>query len=264
MTATPLAALRFWARERPNRIALEVEGERLTYAELVQAVGVASARMAADGVEAGDPVGIVGGDSIEFVSYVLGALTLAAVVIPFNFRFTVDEMVGLIVASGAGRVYVDPEYHERMLTVRDVLGDVVLADILLDDSAEDALFPTVGVFGDDPAIVVYTSGTTGRPKGVVYTHNMINMIAFQWSLIEPIPSADLRVLFVLPLSGIGTPWTLMQVLTRGGTLTLTRRFDPARTLDLLVEREINWFTGVPTIFAEVAKSSRVFRCVPTH
>jgi fatty-acyl-CoA synthase len=169
----------------------------------------------------------------------------------------VEETAHVVEASGVGRVYVSSVYRDRILAVTAAL-DGVQVESLGGGSQAGMLglpqFPLTTPAQADPALVIYTSGTTGRPKGVIYTHGMLDAIALQWSLMEPIPSTDLRALFVLPLAGIGIPWTLLQILTRGGTLVLQQRFDAVAAVDLLASHRITWFTGVPTIFAEMAKT----------
>ena len=154
-------------------------------------------------------------------------------------------------------MYAAPAYLERVAAVRESGAEVTVLPLMSAEAtqtlASNDVYGGAVIPADTPAVVVYTSGTTGRPKGVIYTNAMIQAIAFQWSLLEPLPEGELRALFVLPLTGIGIPWTLSQVLIRGGTLTLTTRFDPAEASELLESRRITWFTGVPTIFAEMAK-----------
>ena len=106
---------------------------------------------------------------------------------------------------------------------------------------------------DQPAVIVYTSGTTAKPKGVIFSHATTQNFIFEWSLVEPDFTTGMRLLMVLPIHGApGTLWGLIHTLVHGGTFFLEPGFDPAATVRKLAEHEITVFLGVPLLYEAMA------------
>ena len=106
---------------------------------------------------------------------------------------------------------------------------------------------------DQPAVIVYTSGTTAKPKGVIFSHRTTLNFIFEWSLVEPDFTTGMRLLMVLPIHGApGTLWGLIHTLVHGGTFFLEPGFDPANTVRKLVEHRITVFLGVPLLYEAMA------------
>src|SRR5205807_7495763 len=106
---------------------------------------------------------------------------------------------------------------------------------------------------DQRAVIVYTSGTTAKPKGVIFSHRTTLNFIFEWSLVEPDFTTGMRLLMVLPIHGApGTLWGLIHTLVHGGTFFLEPGFDPAATVTKLVEYEITVFLGVPLLYEAMA------------
>ncbi|HEV8625041.1 MAG TPA: AMP-binding protein, partial [Acidimicrobiia bacterium] len=109
---------------------------------------------------------------------------------------------------------------------------------------------------DQPAVIVYTSGTTAKPKGVIFSHTTTFNFIFEWSLVEPGFCRGMRLLMVLPIHGApGTLWGLIHTLTHGGTFFLEPTFDPAATVRKLAQHEITVFLGVPLLYEAMAATT---------
>ena len=111
----------------------------------------------------------------------------------------------------------------------------------------------VDVAPSDPAVLAYTSGTTGRPKGLVYTHHTILAGLFELLLKDPTPPEATSMLLALPLFSVaGIVHALIHMTSRGAKAVVMGDFDPKRALQLLVEHRVTHLNGVPVIFERIA------------
>ena len=257
MSGTVIDALTWWARTTPDLVAIDCDGDEVSYRELnTWADGVAS-RLIDAGVERGDRVSIVAGNCLEWCAVTLAGFKVGAIVAPFNQRMVAREL-GILVGDCAPKVvFCDESLRERIdevhavdpsFTVMTMEGDVrplrhAAHPPIWDDAAEI----------DAPAAIVYTSGTTGQPKGVIFTHRTIAAVAHEWHLIEPVQPNGLRALMVLPLfTAAGLIWGICRVALQGGTLLLQSRFDARRALEVLTTKQATWLGGPPIIFEQIA------------
>ncbi|WP_257890812.1 AMP-binding protein [Rhodococcus sp. USK10] len=108
---------------------------------------------------------------------------------------------------------------------------------------------------DTPAAIVFTSGTTGKPRGVIFTHATIAGEMHEWLLMEPIQQNGLRpVLVLLLFTTAGIIWGISRVVLHGGTLFLQPKFEPSEALRILSEEKANTLTGPPILFEQIAKA----------
>lgn len=258
MSGTVVDALTWWVRTVPDHPAIDFDGDVVTYAELDGWSDGLAARLRDDGVAAGDRVGIVGANSLEWCVAAVAAWKVGAVVCGFNQRFLAAELGALVALCEPTVVFAD-DSHLPLLEEVAADGAVVAARSLQDvvTPLRGGVHPPVPAHDelpDDPTAIVFTSGTTGTPKGVVFTHRTIAGIMHEWSLAEPVAPNDLRVLLVLPMfTAAGVVWGLSRALVQGGTMYLQPRFDPARALEVLQEARITTFTGPPILFEQVAR-----------
>jgi long-chain acyl-CoA synthetase len=217
----------------------------VTWSELDREVGAVAATLAARGLSAGDRVGILLPNSVDFASAYFGALRAGLVALPLNTAFTEPELGHQIRDSGAGLVVTDAAHRE-----------LVSIDVLDVDSADwaDALAttPVADARGgsEDLAVLLYTSGTSGRPKGAMISHRALLANLEQLSRIEPrVVASDDVVLLVLPLFHVyGLNAGLGMTARAGATGILADRFDPVETLDLVRERGVTNIIGAPPMF----------------
>jgi fatty-acyl-CoA synthase len=270
---SPAAAVRRRARYAPAATAIVYEGRDVTAAELDLTVRRLAAGLAARGVRRGDRIAYVGFNSLALIRTLLAAAHLGAVFVPVNFRLAADEVRYILADSGA-HTLVAEEGHRAL--VESILPEVpARGRVLVDDDpacpvtappAEvwtplsalagtgEVDHPSVPLHDEDLAALMYTSGTTGRPKGVMLTHgnfwwNAVNVD----SVVETHPH-DVT-LAVAPLFHIGGLNALtLRALVRGGTVVVRRAFDPARCLDDLVRYRVGTFFAVPAMFAALART----------
>jgi fatty-acyl-CoA synthase len=246
------------SRIHPDRQAVVFGDEVRTHAELhLRSASLASA-LAADGVMAGDRVALLLHNRIEFVETLLACHRLGAVAVPINFRLAPDEIEFILADSESatlicdtpsrpggrvlGRVLEVGDDYEAALASVPISGDQDLADL-----AED-----------DPAIMCYTSGTTGRPKGAVLTHGNLAASTLSW-IHEMRAQADDVWLSGQPLFHIGGINGLLPFLTLGASVIITpsTQFDPDAALALIERHAVTMCIFVPTQWDAICGSATV-------
>jgi fatty-acyl-CoA synthase len=252
MVTDPIA---WWAKQQPDEPAISFSGSVVTYRELDAWTAAVGADFAGRGLEVGDRVAVAGGNSLEWCVAALGALRAGAILVPLNIRLVTDELAYLVGETAPKLVLADAGRRDLMKEVASRGHDFELVD--LESVAEFRGAAPSGFRRDAdpeaPAVIVFTSGTTARPKGVIFSHESTLNFIFEWSLIEPDFTRGMRLLLVLPLAGApGTLWGLVHVLAHGGTLFLETGFNPPETLKALVDNKITVFLGVPVIYEQLA------------
>jgi fatty-acyl-CoA synthase len=256
MTAQVTDPISWWAKERPDQPAIVFDDDAVSYAELDAWLNRVAAHYAETGVGAGERVGVIGSNSLRWCVAALGAIRAGAILVPLNMRLVADELADLVEGSTPTVVVVEGgPLRETMEGVAGRGHPFELEDLTFVDqlrSGPSAPFRR-DVDPDQPAVIVYTSGTTAKPKGVIFSHaNTLNFI-FEWSLIEPDFTAGMRLLMVLPIHGApGTLWGLVHTLAHGGAFFLEAGFDPGTTVRKLAEHEITVFLGVPLLYEAMA------------
>ncbi|MGV0834350.1 class I adenylate-forming enzyme family protein [Mycolicibacterium thermoresistibile] len=257
MSGTVVAALTWWARTKPEGVAIDFDGDKVTYRELNNwADGVADSLRTA-GLSAGDRVGVVGANSLEWCAAALGALKVGAIVSPFNQRMVARELDVLIGNCAPKFVFCDGTTRDQIAKVHAENSSFSMRS-LEDDvrplrTGAHPPAPRRAPDLDEPMGIVYTSGSTSTPKGVIFTHSMIAGVMHEWHLIEGIQPDTPRQLMMLPLFGApGFIWGLCRVMLHGGTLFLQPRLDAARALDIITAEQITTLVGPPIIFEQIA------------
>ncbi|HTR71445.1 MAG TPA: class I adenylate-forming enzyme family protein [Mycobacteriales bacterium] len=219
-----------------------VEGDRrITYREHHAAVARVAAYLASAGVGQGDRVAILGRNSIEWVVTFWATVSLGAIAVGLNAWWTEQELT----------------YAIEDCTPALVVDDMSVITPLLE--GPDVAMPEVAVDEDDPAVILYTSGTTGRAKGATHSHrNLLCLVQAQEALI----ASRLPPGFEMPASRTLTSTPLFHVsglhsgvvacINTGGTIVWqTGRFDPKKTLDLIQRERCTSWTTVPTMLWRV-------------
>jgi fatty-acyl-CoA synthase len=228
----------------PDKIALRFEGQSYTYAALAEQVE-ATARMLKWklGVGRGDRVAHLGYNSPEFLCLLFACARLGAMLVPLNWRLASPEHRYILQNASVKAFIVEEAFADRIISVQTALPHCHIVGLgfspkngvqfkhLVATAQGDSYNPHITL--DTPLLIVYTSGTTGRPKGAVLTQNAIQWNAINSMHLHDMTSAD-HILTVIPLFHVGglnnqtTP-----ALHCGATVTLHRRFHPADTLQAI-------------------------------
>ena len=253
--------LEWRAAVHPGAIALsDQQGAELTYAGLAAAVERSAAGFAAAGVAPGDVVPIIARNQAGWVTAMLGLIRAGALPAAVNWRLAAPEVTALLRLAGPAAVLADADC--AALTRQAVAGlDSPVLDLAVPaaegtaDGARPAPpeRPVDRLRPSEPAILVHTSGTTGRPKLVPLTHQqLITAVVFmKLEVPEAVPGA--RHLSALPLFHVAGLANLSYTLFTGGHLHVLPGFDPAGFVDELVSRRIQLTQLVPTLIRAVTQ-----------
>ncbi|MER6565450.1 o-succinylbenzoate--CoA ligase [Streptomyces sp. NPDC001093] len=248
------------ARKTPHRTAL-IHGEQPTdYRTLYTRVTRLAHALRARGVRRGDRIAHLGPNHPAYLETLFAAGTLGAVFVPLNTRLAGPEIAYQLADSGAKALVHGPAYAGLVAGLPD--GTDVRTCLETGDAYEQALAAAPDdpidepVTPDDTCIIMYTSGTTGRPKGAMLTHGNLTWNAVN-VLVDHDLTADERALVSAPLfHTAGLNMLTLPVLLKGGTCVLVEAFDPETTLDLVERHRITFMFGVPTMFDQVARHPR--------
>ncbi|WP_052668703.1 acyl-CoA synthetase [Nitriliruptor alkaliphilus] len=247
------------ARVAPDDVALIHDGQQRTYGELADRVDRLGAALGDLGVEAGDRVAYLGPNHPAFVETMFATMAIGAVFVPLNTRLAPAELA-YMARDAELRALVWSDSLED--TARAVLGDAPTDLRVVVGQPSDAAAHTLeelvarGAIRDmdvpvghtDTAMLMYTSGTTGYPKGVTLTHGNLTWNVFN-VLIDVDVSHDEVTLVSAPMFHTAAlNQTFLPTFVKGGTAVLESAFDPVRTLRLIPELGITWMFGVPAMF----------------
>jgi long-chain acyl-CoA synthetase len=234
------------AAATPDKPALLFHGETLTWAELDARVSAAARGLQALGAAPGDRVAIHLGNTPDFAVAYFGALRAGCVALPVNTSYTADELAHILADSGASIVLTGVATASLVTAPTVVVTASPEWRQLLADRTASA---SVGG-GEDLAVLLYTSGTSGRPKGAMLTHRALLANLEQAAQIDPpVVASDDVVLLVLPLFHVfGLNAALGSVARHGATGVLTERFDPVETLDLVRRHGVTNVVGAPPMY----------------
>ena len=242
-------AIRWWERSLPERAAVVCEGEQVTYRELGSWTdGVARWLLTEGGLAPGDVVAIAG--------YNLGAVKAGAVVAPFNYRYTASELGHLVEDATPLLVFADEQQAEKLRPASAGSAPFTLVPLSqvrqyrTDEAGPQPIEPSP----DDAVVLAYTSGTTGQPKGLVYTHETVLSALFELMLKDPTPPEETTMLLAVPLFSVaGIVHAVLHMAARGATLVVMSDFDPSVALDLLTEHRVSHLNGVPVIWERISR-----------
>jgi fatty-acyl-CoA synthase len=256
-TASTVASL-FTARARvhPTRVAVEDGARRWTYAELAERTDRLANALAARGVVRGERVAVLSENRTEYLELFLAAAKLGAIVACQSWRLTAGEIAHCLELVDPACAIVSPRHAELLAKVGRATPTIVLGD-----DYESALAgarpdePAVFVDPEDPLLVLYTSGTTGLPKGALVSHraqiarNLVVRAEFG------LAAEDAFVAWS-PLYHMGATDCAIGALMSGGVVIVVDGFDKSRLAELVATRELGWLLVMPGMIAAFAEELR--------
>jgi fatty-acyl-CoA synthase len=246
------------AQFNPERTALIFEGQKSTYQELADRVRRQATLLRENGVCVGDRVGFLGFNQPAFLETIYAANAIGAIFVPLNFRLTAKELEFIINDAGIHSLVCDDALQPVVDPIKDKLccTHFYSAESSFDDwldlltlrKESEPLDQIVSVDEHDVSVIMYTSGTTGLPKGAMLTHGNImwNNINSHFSFSA---SRDAVILTVAPLFHIGGLNVMtLHNFTLGSTLVLMRNFDPGEVLKAFDDFKVTHMFGAPAMF----------------
>jgi fatty-acyl-CoA synthase len=258
------------ARKTPDARALKFEGEERTFRQLDDRVTRLANALADRGVSYGDRVATFMMNRLEVVETYMAACRLGAICVPINFRLVPDEVAYIANDSGTKALVVEDGLAATAGAVRERVSAIETC-LVVGDDAEPAgrgaelyepavagasdVAPIIDVPEHDPAFVMYTSGTTGRPKGAVLSH--FNLLINTYNVMASIGVREADEVFLsgLPLFHIGGLNLISPQILLGGTSVIlkTGEFDATETVELLEREEVTGCYFVPTQFQQICQ-----------
>ena len=261
-------ALRFWAVDRADQRAIWISGESLTYRELDIWVDRVAIHLAERGLRPGDRIAFYADTSLEWCVSAFAAMRCGGIVAPLNSRMVSSEVTYLIGNYEPALIFLDAVGSEKLADTDEVAGRKQLtpetvATLRTNDDERGhrrGEFPEVDP--DAPCAIITTSGSTARPKGVVYSSRAMVEYALEEVIHDgpDLGTSPPRLLTTSPLSTAGGFNLTVHMVVVGGTVFLPRRFDPGEALELLSREEINVFRSAPVFFQRIAEHPDFKKC----
>ena len=259
------------AGAQPDKIAFKFEGEEITFAEFDANANKTANALIDFGLKPDDRVGYLGKNSHHYFEILIGASKAGGVACPVNWRLAVPEVAYILNDAGARILFIGPEFVGQLETLKAQLKTVETIVPIDDAGADSPDFvswrdnfedkdPHIARTAEDDAVQLYTSGTTGHPKGAVISNRAL-LASYMRSQRFENPawnrwSADDVSLVAMPCFHIGgTAWGLTG-LSYGATGVVMREFDPLKVLDFIDAHRISKLFLVPAAMQIVVSQSR--------
>lgn len=255
-------------QKNPDKFALITgDGEGMSYRELADLTDAMSGMLWQRGVRRGDSVAFLGENSPEFLMVLFGCAQLGAVFVPINTRLAPPEITHVLRDSGARVLVHDAGFSDRL---RPLAETADAPHLICTEPSESDRTPglreqlragfnghvDVGVTHDDPAVILYTSGTTGKAKGAVLSHGNLTWVSLNALVDYDIVSTDVALMISPLFHAASLGMGALPILLKGGTIVLEQGFDAGRALELIERHGITMLSGVPTTYQLLADHSR--------
>jgi fatty-acyl-CoA synthase len=252
-------------RKYRERTAVEVDGTAYTYGDLDERANAMANAFAERGIGPGDRVALLMANRLELVELVLAVQKAGAVMLPLNSMLTNDEYEYMLSDAGGKTIVCGPQFIDRLDAIRGSLPDIERLIAITDDDRElpdgferyRALRES-GAEDDPPAVApapdsvaghFYTGGTTGKPKGVIISHEALTMNLFS-HVMELDITGDDQLLLMTPLTHSAGVF-LWAALVSGATVHVRSGFEPGLALSEIEEYSVTWTFMVPTMIYRV-------------
>lgn len=243
-------AIHWWARVMPDAVALNFGNDSTTYLEYRDWSERIAADLIARGLEPGERVGICAANSLHYCVLILGIMRAGGIVVPLNMRYTPHELAEIAEDTSPRLVFADEDRIGKFssLGVEAVPIEAVL-DLRTGARSTVAHQPSP----DDRVVIISTSGSTAKPKGVVFSHRTMTGYVATHAMEEQSLGKGSRVIVPAPLSTSAGFVQLTHYTILGCTLFFLSVFEPKSFLKTLVEKKINGFGAVPVFFEAVSR-----------
>jgi acyl-CoA synthetase (AMP-forming)/AMP-acid ligase II len=248
----------------PDRDCVVFEGNRYTFGQVNERSNRLANALANLGVKKGDMVSILQVNCNQYLETYYAVAKLGAVLVPLNFRAKEDEFSYMLDNCGASAIFAGDRYAEMVNSMRAGLpgikhcismdaprGDMHYYEDLISSGSPDDVVADIG--DDDMTILMYTAGTTGRPKGVPMTHNSFSVYVLE--NVDPAnPDIDESNLLTVPLYHVAGFQALLAAVYGGRTLVMMRQFEVKEWMDTVQSEKVNRAMLVPTMLKRVIDS----------
>lgn len=250
--------IRLNAKRFPNKIGFRFGRQSLTFAAANDLANRVSNGLRQHGVKPTDRVALLALNRLDYLPIVFATAKCGAMSVPLNFRCTVDELTYMLIDAQVETLIVGPGFEasgkmlidrvpslKRLIAIECSADSVGMncMDELIASGAPDE--PAIDICEESGVVILYTSGTTGHPKGAVLSHRSVVDGACQTALATRIRHADTALVTVPLFHGGGLAVVSMSHLYLGAGLVIHEKFDPDETLRSLADDSVTTFFGVP-------------------
>ncbi|WML57097.1 long-chain-fatty-acid--CoA ligase [Neobacillus sp. PS2-9] len=247
------------AERYPSNIAYTFLYQSITYADLDNEVDCVAAGLSSIGLRKGDKVALLLGNCPEFVTAYYGILRAGAVVVPINPTYTSAEISYILSNSHAKAVITDSPLestisplkeqleHLKMVIYTESIKSELSWEVLFQETND--IFVSPSIHEDDLAVILYTSGTTGKPKGAMLSHRNMASNVESLSKLTEFTEGD-RMITVLPMFHVFSMSVCINLpIACGATIVIVPKFSPAEVIKTIRREKATLFAGVPTMFS---------------
>jgi long-chain acyl-CoA synthetase len=262
-------------KKNPNKIAIYCDDDQCTYSEFDEGVCLYARALTGLGIKRGDLVATFMHNRIKMLYLYYACFKIGAVVVPLNYRLQTDEAAYALKHSGSKVLIVGQEFYDR---VKDLAEEVPSLERLLvmdaDPGMEDlswnrvlkeapADIPEPVLDVTDPAAILYSSGSTDRPKGITHTHDSFYHNAVNKSVTCGIDENTVQMIGTQACHASAFT-TVLETIFKGGAVVLMRGFEPGRFLALMERHRPTIVSALPTQLREILEHPSVSKAAFSH
>ncbi len=251
-----------------NKPAIIFEERETTFGELFKQVNCAAGWFDRSGIRKGDRVAVVSKNCPEFLALFGAIASSGAIMVPINFRLSVEEIGYNIENTRPVAVFVDPDFHETIRGIKATFpavkawmsmgaagdGFAPFADLLDSQPAQAA-----AVNGDDPFVIIHTAAVQGKPRGAVLSHSNMIYGGMQSMAAIGMSHGD-SYLNILPLFHIGGLIAAFTMMHAGGVNVIVPKFDPAECGRVIDKKQVTVIGDFPPILAQLLDARDAGHC----
>ncbi len=261
-----------WAELTPEKPAIIFEDQIISYKELCARADMTSCWLQSIGIEKGDRVAVMLHNCPEFLDLFLACSRLGAIFVPMNFRVTSIEL-DYFIQNCRPRLFIHGDDFLEIvnkLELEQYLPPMMVASAgkgKADSKTFDYLKETIKFEGkrafltrslgpadpEEPQVIMYTSGTTGKPKGAVLSHRKTFFNCLNADIFFKLHFSDIMLVFLPLFHSGGLFIQSAPIFYKGATIVLHSKFDPVRIYSDIEKYQVTKFLGVPTVFRELLK-----------
>jgi acyl-CoA synthetase (AMP-forming)/AMP-acid ligase II len=247
MKQSILNLVRHHAAQRPNAPCLSFGDETLSYGDLHKRCSRVANALTQRGVQAGDRVAILARNSPAHYELLFGCGMIGAILLPVNWRLAPREVSGILADAEPGLVIIEADLEPLLNAAQTNVGTLDMhSDYLVWRDAAAEADPALPIASDAPALILYTSGTTGQPKGVVLSHDSLSYMNRMAGELWDFTAASVN-LAAMPLFHIGGIGYSLSAFGRGGHTVLMQQVIPADIVDAIRRHRVTHGFFVPTV-----------------
>ncbi|MET3194152.1 long-chain-fatty-acid--CoA ligase [Bacillus sp. OAE603] len=247
------------AENYPNKAAVLFENEKITYRELNEYVDRLACNLASSGIRKGDKVALILGNCPEFIITYYGILRAGGVVVPINPIYSHEEISYILANSKTKAVIAHSLLETMIVSLMKEMKSIEKVYYVETNHLEFAWEQLIAVekseydfpliTEEDLAVILYTSGTTGRPKGAMLSQRNLCSNAESIAQLTEF-TADDRILAVLPMFHIFCMSVCINApIICGGTIVISEKFSPIDVIKTIMREKVTLFAGVPTMYS---------------